>query len=585
LKIVIFTNILLFAGMIIAAILLSPREARALTRWGGSFFAEDTVASSADESTNLFQTGVNLEIRPPVKKKLDTRFNVRLDYTNADGERLWNVSPLGNLGVDLAGDSYILNLQHTRTATVTTAAELVENKTSRFSLSLFPVYWPRMTFSYSTLETSVGGLDSSSDNLSLYGDYRFRWLNTRAGFTRNTRETGGTSSSSDALFFGLGGNYEILPLTVLTGDFDISRFSSETTQGSETVTLTKAFRLGLNSRPIEWFGLTGNFTWDTTDADLDTGDLTTTSRYADLTGTVYPFYGLRFWTTVGNRTFDDVSGKRSIDFITVGTGWDGRLHEKITLGVLLSRTSETDPEQGDNVRDNLGVNSTMDLTPRTSMRLNLNVTRNEFPTFVSTEGFDASGPLADRVLFDDRPAGFTFFDTDNNDLYTKNSVLPGDWSAPVPVDPPSDERFSTTKSVQLNMRPTDNTSAVLFYTVNNSSDTLDLLGVGSQNFNGSFTWQPNRRTSYGLTGTMSVPESGDTAHAGTAALSYRFLRRHTMSLSYGRRTAGGESSDNISGTLRLALRKRSTLDMTYSAAQVFQEEQTDFFRIRFNHAF
>jgi hypothetical protein len=372
---------------------------------------------------------------------------------------------------------------------------------------------------------------------------------------------------------------------MLTGDIDISRFSSETTRGFETVTLTKAFRLGLNSRPIEWFGLNGNFTWDTTDADLETGNIATTSRYADLTGTVYPFYGLRFWTTVGNRMFDDVAGRRDIDFITLGSGWDRRLHDKISLGVLLSRTSETDPEQGDNIRDNLGVNSTMDLTPRTSLRLNLNVTRNEFPTFVNTEGFDASGPLADRILFDDRPAGFTFFDTDNNDLYTKNSVFPGDWSVPVRVDPPSDERFSTTKSVQLNMRPTESTSAVFFYTVNNSSDSLDLLGVGSQNLNGTFIWQPNRRTGYGLTGTMSVPERGDTSYSGTATLSYRFWRRHIMNLSYGRRTNGGESADNFSGTLRLALRKRSTLDLTYSAAQVFQEEQTDFFRIRFSHAF
>jgi hypothetical protein len=521
-----------------------------------------------------------------VKKKLDTRFNVRLDYTNADGERLWNVSPIGNLGVDLAGDSYILNLQHIRTATVTTAAELVENKTSRLSLSLFPDHWPRMTFSYSTLETSFEESDSTSDNLSLFGDYRFRWLNTRAGYTRNTRESGGSSSSSsDAMFFGLGGNYEILPRTTVTGDMDLSRYNSETTRGDETVTVTRAFRLGLNSRPIEWFALTGIFTWDSTDSDQATGDLTTTNRYADLTGTVFPFYGLRLWTTVGNRTFDDVSGRRSIDFVTVGTGWDRRLHDTINLGVLISRTSETDPDQGDNIRDNMAVNSTLDISPRTSMRLNLSVTRNEFPTFVSTEGFDASGPLADRVLFDDRLAGFTFFDTDNNDLYTKNSAIEGDWSTPVPVDPPSDERFSTTKSVQLNMRPTDNSSAVLFYTVNNSSDTLDLMGVGSQNFNGSFTWQPNRRTSYGLTGTMSVPEKGDTGYAGTASLSYRFLRQHSMSLSYGKRTAGGESSDNFSGTLRLALRKRNTLDLTYSAAQVFQEEQTDFFRIRFSHAF
>jgi hypothetical protein len=586
LKFSISTSILLFAGMIVAAIALIPKEALALTYWGGSFFVEDTVASSADASTNLFQTGVNLDIQPPMKKNLNTRFNVRLDYTNADGEALWNISPIGNLGVDMLGEAYTLNLQHVRTASVTSVAELVESNSSRFSLLLFPDFWPRMTLNYSTQETNVGGRNSTSDNLSLFGDYTFRWLNTRAGYIWNTIDSGSGASTSNSFFFGLGGNYEILRRTVLTGDIDINRYGSETTLGNETTTVTKAFRLGLNSRPIEWFGLGGNFSWDSSDSDMDTGNLTTVSRYADVTGTLYPLFGLRLWATAGNRTFDDVAGRRAIDFVTVGTGWDRRLNDEITLGVLLSRTSESDPEQGDNTRDNLGVNSTMDLTPRTSLRMSLNVSRNEFPTFVSTEGFAASGPLADRVLYDDQLVGFTFFDTENNDLYTKNnSGLPAEWSAPVRIDPPSNERFSTSKSVQLNMRPTDNTSAVLFYTVNNSSDTLDLLGVGSQSLNGSFVWQPNRRTSYGLTGTLSVPERGDTSNAGTVSLSYRFWHRHIMNLSYGRRKTGGESSDNVSGALRLALRKRSSLDLTYSASQLFQEEQADFSRISFTHAF
>jgi hypothetical protein len=225
----------------------------------------------------------------------------------------------------------------------------------------------------------------------------------------------------------------------------------------------------------------------------------------------------------------------------------------------------------------------MDLTPRASLRLNLSLARNEFPTFVRTESFNASGPLADRALFDDRPAGFTFFDTDNNDLYTKNLGF-GDWSAPAHIDPPSDERFSTSKSVQINLRPTDSTRAALYYSVNSSSDTLDLTAVGSQSFNGSFSWQANQRTSYGLTGTVAVPERGDTSYAGTATFSYRFFHRHSMNLSYGRRTTGENSSDNVAGTLRLALRKRSSLDMAYSASQVFQDEQTDFFRIGFTHA-
>jgi hypothetical protein len=45
---------------------------------------------------------------------------------------------------------------------------------------------------------------------------------------------------------------------------------------------------------------------------------------------------------------------------------------------------------------------------------------------------DAVGNFADRANFDDAAADFTFLDTENSDLYLKNSAASGDWSAAIP---------------------------------------------------------------------------------------------------------------------------------------------------------
>ena len=42
-----------------------------------------------------------------------------------------------------------------------------------------------------------------------------------------------------------------------------------------------------------------------------------------------------------------------------------------------------------------------------------------------------SGPLAGLTDYDDEAKGFSYLDTDNGEVYFKNSVATGDWSAPI----------------------------------------------------------------------------------------------------------------------------------------------------------
>ena len=573
----------------VALALLIVDPAAAYTPWNGLYFLENTYATKPDSSTNLFKTGANLSFRPPTKKSLDARVNIRLDYTNADGESLWNLSPIGNLGVDLAGDNYSVNLQHLRTATVTTDAELVESMTYRASLTLFPDYWPRITTSYSHLEQVTDGENTSTSDLySIYADYDFRkWLNFRAGYDFQTRSTGVSNPiESNSMLFGIGINREILPRTLLVGDVNFTRNTSDSDGGFSSSTNNYGLRLGIDSRPTPWVGLSGHFSTDTASSESRAAqDVTTTSRFYDLTATVYPLHGVRVWSTVGNRTFDGETDRRSVDFVTLGGGVNRDLGEKVSLNLSATRTMESDPDQGDNTRDSLGLNSLLDLTPRVSLRFNLNVSRNEFPGFVRIEGFDVSGPLADRDIHDNELAGFTFFDTDNNDLYTKNSILFADWSAPVRLDPPTDEKFIITKSLQGNLQVTDNMSLILYYSINSSADTLDLLEIDRQTLNGSLIYQPNRRTSYSLTGNYSSSASGSNNYNGTFSVNYRFIRGNQLSLSYGLRNFNEETADTFTGSLRLALRKHNNIELVYGGTEMFKDDQTDFIRVRYTHSF
>jgi hypothetical protein len=236
------------------------------------------------------------------------------------------------------------------------------------------------------------------------------------------------------------------------------------------------------------------------------------------------------------------------------------------------------------VSDNFGLNSTMDLTSRVSLRLNMSVNRSEQRTFVSTKQFDASGTLSDRAAFDNRPAGFTFLDVVNNDLYTKLSATIGDWSASVHIEPIT-RQYSVNKSLQISAIPTDKTGLTLYYSSSASSDSLDIGKIGNQSLNGTLTYQPNRRTSYGLSGTVSLPQEGKSSYSATGTMSYLFNRGHQLSLNYGTRQSGGRSEDTFSGSLGLSFRKRTRVEMTYSTTNPFKENRTNLYTVRFGKSF
>lgn len=575
--------------LVVALTLINTVPAGAYTKWNGLFFLENTHASNPDNTTNLFQSGVNLSIRPPTKKNLNTLLSIRLDYTNADGESLWNVSPIGNLAVDMSGDTFALNLQHIRTATITTAAELVENKTYRVSLSLFPEYWPTITTRYSRLENAIDGKDyATSDLYSIYADYDFRrWLNVRTGYDYQKRTTGNSGKiDTQSLLLGLGINRQIMARTQLTGDASYVHNTSDASSGFNTTSDSYALRLGVESRPSPWFGVGSHYSLDIADSKSGTSsNVTTESQYYDLTGSVYPLYGARLWGTLGNRTYDGETDNRSVDYFTMGGSLNRDIGEKASLNVTGTHTLEQDPDLGDNTRDSISLSSLIDLTPRSSLNFSINITRNESPAFINTAVYDASGPLAIRDLYDDEPAGFTFFDTDNDDLYTKISIFHADWSEPVRVDPPNEKKFFINKTVQTNLQVTDNLTVTLYGGFNSSSKDFDLLAVDRKIFNGTLLYQPNRRTSYSMTGSYSMNEDRADNYNGTFSVNYRLWRGHQLNMSYGRRTVNREPADTFIGNLRLILPKRSNLELIYAASQLFDDEQTDYVRVRFTHSF
>jgi hypothetical protein len=580
---------LLFAITIQFLYFVLPMPGEAITRWNGHFFLEDTKLVTPEKSSNLFQGGINLDVKPQTKKQISTRINARINFRESDKEWTWDISPFGSLGFDLTGESYSFNVQHSNYATLSATADLVETTVSRAAFILAPRDLPRLVADYSTSTTETSGemrTESQTDNFSLFGDYRYQWISFRGGYSQQERfSLGEKTSESDAIFLGTGGIYEIMPMTILSGMFDINQSTNHSLRGLQTTSTGKALGLNINSSPLAWLGLIGNFRRDVNDFNSGAAAVSSTIRqHIDLTGRIYPFHNLQLATTVGNRKFDDAERTRSVDYWTVAAAFTDRLREEIQMGVNVSRTNESDPDQGNNTRDNLGVNTIMDLAPGVSLRANLNIGRSENPGFASTRVYDASGTFDDRSAFDDRPAGFTFFDSLNNELYTKKSPTPGDWSEPVPFDPIT-EQFSVSKTLQLNMIPTDKTSLAFSFSSNFTDEKLDILELGNRSVNSSLSYRPNLRTSYSVTGSASMPHAGNNSYAGTMSMAYRFFRGHQMNLSYRRNFTPLKTTDNFTGGLRFSLRKRTSLDLTYSSAQVFRDEQTYSIRARMSKSF
>lgn len=580
----------MLAPFSLVLVLSYSSPAGAVTRVSGNFTLEETFASGPGGDSNLLEGGLTLDIVPQTKKNLRSRFTLPLRFSVSDSGEDADANPVGNLAVDLGGEVYNLNLLYGRTATVSSTAELTDSTTSRAAVTLTFPDLPRIFASYSKTESSTGESTTQTDSFSLFGDYRYKWMNFRSGYNLSGRETNHAPAvTSTSLLFGAGGSYEPLPRTSVSLDYDFNRFTSKISGSGDTLTTTHSLRASADSRPLNWLGLGGNFTRNLTAFNEGESE----QQFADVTATIHASQRLRFFGSLGVRSFDDLQDKREVTFTTLGTSFSDRLTEKVQVTASLSRSYESDPGQGENVRDNAGLNLIMDVTPRIALRTSLSMSRNENEEFVSAKRFDASGTLADRDALATDPSrtlqpGFIFFDIVNSDLFTL--LTPFDpaastaavWSLPVHL---VSEQFNVSKNIQLNMIPTDRTSMTISYTSSSSTADLDIARAGNQTVNGSLAWAANSRTSYSLSGTATIPESGESSYSATGSMSYRFLRRHQMSLSYSMQNSRSMVTDAFSGNLAFALRKRTSLDLVFASSQLFEEDQRYFVKVRFTKSF
>lgn len=565
---------------------LIPVSAAAITRWNGAVSMGDTYVATPTNTSNLFTTDLNIDIKPATKKQLNSRFNVRLNFTESDQERLWNLAPIGNLGVDLAGPAYSFNSAHSNYATVSSTAELVETQVSRAALSFNPQNLPRLGANYSSSTVSSVGRENQSDILSLFTDYNYKLVNFRGGYSAQERSmTAGNPSRSSTLFLGTGGSFMLVPGTTLTCNVDVDQSDNESSQGAVSSSLAKALRTSVTSLLSEWLTLNGNFSQDDTEYDAGGASANNTSRRnMDIGSRLYPVQRLELSSIIGKREFDDVDRARSISYWTVGTSYRDYIGETIEVGANYSHTAESDPDQGDNLRDNFGVNTTMDLTARIAARVNLNVGKSEIAGFVSSGFFDAAGTLVERDEYDDRPVGFIFYDVENNDLYTRISEIEGEWSDPEHKDPVL-QQYSVSKTAQFNMILTDKSSMNIAYSSNSNGATVDIVDLGSQTVIGSLWYRPNLRTNYSLTGSVNLPQSGNDSFGTTMTMSYRFFRGHRMSMSYGNRKYADRTTSTFSTSLRFELPKKMGFEIIYSSSELFLDEQADFVRASLSKSF
>lgn len=561
-------------------ILISPGSGEAVSRVNGNISVEKVFTSGQQESPEVLTGGVDLEIIPATRK-FRTRFIIPLQFSMVDGETTFNAFPVGNFGVDFTGDMYNINLQYGRFATVSNTAQLTEVSNSRIGFSLFIPELPRVNTSLFRTEVSESGRTSKVDSVTLFSNYQYKWLNFKGGATLSEKSaTDSANISSSTFFVGMGGSYEILPRTTIFANYDFNFFSTDTNTGVSK-SITNTFRTGFDSRPVEWLGLAGNYTDSITTHESGPND---DQQSMGITSKLFLPGKLQISPSVEANSFNDQGKKRDVTTYTLAASYTDQLIDKILLGVNAARSYDRDPSQGTNVRDNFGVNTVMDVTPRFAVRLNINVSRQEDRQFVVERAFDASGILADRVAFDDRQAGFVFFDNVNNDLYTKNSSIIGDWSLPVHVDPPVTEQFNVSKSVQLNMIPTNKTNFILTYTSSASSDRFDFTGIGNQSMSGSLTYTPKRRTMISLFGNASLPEKGTSTYSGTVSVTHTLYRGPQMNVSYGYQSQG-KALNNFSTRFTIPLRKRTFLDLNYSASQFLKDDQSYVLRLRLTKSF
>lgn len=547
-----------------AAVCVCSGMAEAATRMNGNFSLEKTFVSDG-ETPAVTSGGFNFEFIPATRK-FRTRFNVPLYFSTTGGENFWDTSPKGNFVADVNGEWFDLNLLFGQTVSITSFGEVVETKSNQIGYSLHIPDLPTFNAGYYKTERESEGTNSITRTYSLSSAYRFKWINFRGSVAKSDREINGRPQFDTTAFStGVGANYEVLPGLTIFGDYDFSSYTTKRA-GSDTGSNAHAFRTGFQARPIPDLMINGDYSKYI--AEESESDL------LNLVGTLFLTPKLGLNTSYAGRSDN---GEEGYSIITVGTSYADRFSEAVRYGVSLSRSLEEDPNQGENVRDTLGLNATLDVFPGITARATFSVSRNENEKFLKTINFDASGPLAERANYDDRPAGFIFFDTENNDLYIKNSLAIGDWSAPVHIEL-STEQFQVSKSMSLNMTPTDKTSVIVSYTSSANSEQLDLFSLGSQVASGALTYRANRRTSYSLSGAVTMPEGREKRYSGVATFTHRMRRGPIVNLSYGWQSPG-VSNNQVFASFGIPLRKRTSLSLSFSSASVADAERTYYLRI------
>lgn len=566
-------------GMILIPFFAAPRQVEAITRINGNLSLATSFASGPAGDPSALGGGVNLEIVPPTRK-FRTRFNIPLTFAVTSDEKTTRLAPDGIWGSDITGEWYNLNLQYGRLASVSNAAQLTETTMSRAALSVMIPDTPQLFTSLSSTESTTAGITSQADSLAVSSNYSYKWANFRGGFSRS--ETSSGNSPSQVFYnvrFGMGGSYAVLPRTTLSGDYDLSR----DTAGDKS-NITHNITLGVDNRPFDWLGIGASLSRVVNEEDSGTSDVRQSAGFSAamiLPGRV------KITPSVGTRTFEDIGTKRTVDYATIAASFDDQLRENIGLGLRAARSYESDPSQGSNISDQAGVSLVTDLTPAVGLRGSLNMTRNENKAFVSSHRFDASGTLVERDALDlsrgGLPAGFVFFDTVNNDLYTKNSPATGDWSLPVRFVPET-VQYSFSKTIMLTMIPSEKTTAVINYSSSSSSDKFDLIETGSQSISGSLTYTPNRRLSCSIAGNAFLPEAVNASYSATTTVMYRFLRGPQVNMSYSWQSSAN-TSNSLSGNIGIPFRKRVSLGISYSFTQLFTEEQTYLIRVGLTKSF
>ncbi len=567
-------------------LLVTPVPSPALIRWSGDLTSEYSAADNNIDRTYLLQSYFGITARPPRKRLLDTRLNLRLSYFDANGDTRFDTNPLGTVGFRVAGDGFQLDAQQLRSASLTTLGQLINNRTRRVSLSIGPSDWPRLFATFNQYETSLSSHSKQRNHTwTVTIDHTAGPLYLHAGYYRQVQNPGVTDErSSDNTRVGATYQRSIARTTRMNLAIDLDRHTTSTSDRLDTIGDLRTMRIGLTSRPRTWMLLDFSLLDERTETRKGPGG-TYWSRNYDLTGSLYPWPSTRLYSTVGNRGFDDDFAQRDVDYVIVGSTWTTELTRSASFSLSASHTTESDPRRGTNQRDYGALNSDLYVSPRMRAHLNLSTTHNSSPGFIDPARYDGAGDFTGRNAFDDSFAGFTYYATDLGQVFTKRSAAFADWSEGVFVEIPTVRQYRNSLTLQIDAVPSQKSRLSLHYSLDTQADRLRLGGDASQTWSGSLSYQATRRAGFTMTGVRSSSAFGSSRSSWTATLNTTTIRRHRLSLSYGSRGSSGSGGRQAALTLSLMLPRGSQLDLIGSVREPLSSRADSFWRARYVNTF